>query len=448
MINPKIIAAIADNQWAITTPAFRAILAAVEREPLDDKQASYLHSMPEDTKIDMVASFGEPYPDSRYAYQLGNVGFITTYGPTIPRADFFSRASGVASYDGLIKDFKALEADARIDTIALMNDSPGGAVTGTSDWADTIKASSKRVVAYSWMSASANYWAASAASEIYAPATGVVGSIGAIVSLPPDTAKADEKKGIRQRTIISSQTPKKNAIDTPEGMEAIQDLVNGTADIFIDNVAVNRNTTRENVLNNFGQGAMVLANKALEAGMIDGIMGVNDFVTMLVDSKDTSIFYLQSAQADITAEGNDMAKETVSNEAPLTAAQLKQAYPSAVLEIEQAAIATEHERLKSVEAMCSQYASNSPQVREAARGVIDTRKFDTNATVGTLGPDVFAAANAAMQNQLKNFGEQHTKGTEAAEHTATAKPDVLPKDPKQLGSEKVVAGLAAHMGGN
>ncbi len=444
----QLVEEIARNQWAMTIPAFRSILAVVDREELDEKQASYLHSMDVNTKTEMVANFGESYPDSRYASQLNNVGFLPVYGPTTPRAGLFQRASGVASYDALMSDFKLLEADNSIDTIALMFDTPGGSVTGNSDWADVIKNSSKRTVAYTWMAASAGYWAASAADKIYAPATATLGSIGTVMTLL-DSSKADEKKGIQKYEIVSSQSPLKRG-SGDDVQQAQQELVDGLADVFINAVAANRNTTAEKVINDYGKGYILVAAKALEAGMIDGIMGVNEFVNQLVDTSNTSTFYMASAQADITAEGNDMNKP-VSNEAPLTADQLKQAYPSAVMEIKQSAIDAEHTRLQSLEAMAKQYDGQSPQVREAVRGVIDARKYDTASTVGTLGGDVFAAANNAMQAQLKQLSKQHDEGNEAAKHTAEAKNDVLPKPKNQVDEETTVANLVAAnkaLGGN
>lgn len=432
---------IARNQWAMTVPAFRSIMAVVEGSQLDDRQAAYLHSLTVDEKTEAVANFGERLENGHYASVLNNVGFLPVYGPTTPRAGLFQRASGVASYDALMDDYKALEADRRVDTIATMFDTPGGAVTGNSDWADTIKSSSKKTVAYAWMATSAGYWAASAASKIYAPETGMVGSIGTVMTIV-DKAKADEKRGIQRFEIVSTQSPHKRAgADSPEH----QALVDGLADVFIKNVAVNRGVSEEYVLNNYGQGATVLAKRALEAGMIDGIMGVNDFVNMLVDNKNTSTFFVPSAQADSTAEGNDMAENTVSNDAPLTAEKLRELYPSAVKEIQTEAIAAEHARLQSLEKMASAYSGQAPVIRDAVRGLIDSRKYDANSNVGTLGADVFEAATNAQKQQLTAFGSAHTEGTEAAKVVGQATPNPLDNNNEEAKHKAGVAALAAAM---
>ena len=141
-----------------------------------------------------------------------------------------------------------------------------------------------------------------------------------------------------------------------------------------------------------------------------------------------------------------MSQTAVLKEAPLPAEKLIELHPSAAEEIRRSAISAEHTRLKEIEAMGAQYADQSPNVREAVRGVIDSRKYDMNASVGTLGADVFKAANEAQQLQMKAFADVHVIGTEAAS-TVKATPEVLPQDPNAVDEKAQVAALAAVMKG-
>jgi len=296
---PKIIEEIARHQWAITDTAMDAILRAIDGE-ISEKDHPVFHG----AKEDIAAELGsEPSPKGKYRYgqKIGKIGFIRVEGPITPRASWLTEASGITSSELVGKDLAAMEADGGIEKIALIFDTPGGAVAGTSELAAQIKKVEKPIVAYVFgMSASAGYWLASATDEIVSSDTGIVGSIGTIMTIWND--KADDTV-----TIVSSQSPLKNVDpESKKGRAHYQQLVDSLSDVFINTVAENRGIKPKQVVEKYGRGGVYAASEALKMGMIDRISTFADFTAELqVEEK------LKTKPVDNSAEigGNDF-KET------------------------------------------------------------------------------------------------------------------------------------------
>jgi ClpP class serine protease len=73
-------------------------------------------------------------------------------------------------------------------------------------------------------------------------------------------------------SIASTKAPKKRPdVTTDEGKAMVQEQLDPMHDLVAESIADGRGTTTKKVNANFGQGAMVLAEQALKAGMIDSI---------------------------------------------------------------------------------------------------------------------------------------------------------------------------------
>ncbi len=264
---PKIIAEFERTQWAITSEALHGIQKAIEIG-LDKDDYALFHK---------ASIFNEENTEV-----VDNKGILTINGPIIPRATEFSKVSGIASIEMLTKDFKSFEEDRSIDEIVFLIDSPGGAVTGISDFAQLIKTSSKPTSAFIvGQAASAAYWIVSAVDYIAASNTGQVGSLGVVLT--------HNKKDDGSKEIISAQTPNKRIdVDTKDGKQILQSFVNEIADIFITTVAENRNKSIDTVLNDFGKGGLVVAKRALEVGMIDEISTIHEFMAQAQQRRGSS----------------------------------------------------------------------------------------------------------------------------------------------------------------
>jgi ClpP class serine protease len=277
MLHPKLEEEVRRHLWAITSEAFDLMLKAIDEGKLESSAEPVFHGALEEIKSEMGQMQQLSMSPYHYGEKRGNVGLIRVEGPITPRASWITEASGITSADLIGKDLAAMEADPTIKEIGMIIDSPGGAVTGISELAAQIKACSKRVSSYIFgMAGSAAYWLASASDEIASSDTGIVGSIGTVMTI------AKDGKNDARVKIVSSQSPRKNMEpDTDEGKAHYQELVDSLADVFIESVAINRDTTREDVLENYGKGGVMVANRAKKVGMIDNVSTFAEFMKNL-----------------------------------------------------------------------------------------------------------------------------------------------------------------------
>jgi len=178
-------------------------------------------------------------------------------------------------YAAIITAVGRADRDPAVRSIVLMVNSPGGTVEGVAQAALAIRNAAKPTVArVSYLAASGAYWLATQARKIEAEVgTVMVGSIGVIVATW-DFTKALEEFGVKRIIITNSASPKK--YNDPATEEGRAEIVKGLDDIFAEfvaAVAAGRKVKAATVENDYGKGAVLIAAKALEAGMIDGITG-------------------------------------------------------------------------------------------------------------------------------------------------------------------------------
>jgi signal peptide peptidase SppA len=258
--------------WAITPEALQQILEISTREHIPDFEAVEAKRA---RRLDATEGA---------RIREGGVAVIPVTGPIFRYADFFTDFSGGATISSLSKDFNAALNDPSVSSIVLNIDSPGGEVAGVNEFAQMVfdARGRKPIVAYvDGLGASAAYWIASAAHEIVADATSMIGSIGVVAAIPnPD------KKSAREVEFVSSQSPKKRPNpNTESGKDQIQALVDDLADVFVSTVARNRGVSVKTVLGEFGQGAMLVGQKSVEAGLADRLGSFEEVVADLAAGK-------------------------------------------------------------------------------------------------------------------------------------------------------------------
>lgn len=260
----KVIEAIFDHRWAMLPSALEGMIAIANR------QGSIEAALAGKAAYEANSPSGAPNP---YAASK-EIAVIQVLGPIFPRANLMTSISGATSISKLQAQFRAAMEDPNVGGIILNVDSPGGEVTGVSEFAQMLfeARGKKPVTAYvPGMAASAAYWLASAAEEIVAADTAEAGSIG-VVAAYSDDKEAQKKRGITTHEIVSSQSPNKRPdVSTPEGRKQIQTVVDDLASIFVSTVARNRGVTEDHVLENFGAGGMFVASRAVERGMVDKV---------------------------------------------------------------------------------------------------------------------------------------------------------------------------------
>jgi len=262
---------IASSRWAITPEALEAIWKLASREWTAADYETF-HAASKGDLMALTADLGEPFGESNNAFVRGDTGVLLIDGPIIPRADNLDASSGLIGINRISEDFRALEADDSVKRIVMLLDTPGGEVTGVADFADMVRASKKKTISYVYgMAASAGYWIGSAADEVVSTKTGMVGSIGVVSIFRKDDDDTIE--------IVSDQSPLKRANpETDDGRASIQEMLNDLADVFVADVAVNMGVKPKKVLSDFGQGAVVVAARALKAGMIDQINTLDELM--------------------------------------------------------------------------------------------------------------------------------------------------------------------------
>lgn len=170
---------------------------------------------------------------------------------------------------------KALKRD-DINEIVLLIDSPGGAVAGLFDSCRFIERASKKkkCTAYvTGMACSAAYAIATACDEIYIMEDAEVGSCGCYAHAVEYSDAYFEKEGFLHRVFRSKCSPKKNCsvIADEVEAEAFQKEIDALGEKYLRYVAKRRKCAYSDALENFGKGGVLMGEKAIAAGMVDGI---------------------------------------------------------------------------------------------------------------------------------------------------------------------------------
>ena len=311
---------ISAQPWAITQEAL-ATISAIARRENDSVEA-------------VEARLGRPLQNARDVTLRGSVAVVPVTGPVFRYANLMTDVSGATSLEMLARDFTAALEDPAVSAIILNIDSPGGQAAGIAEFAHMVRAGTakKSVVAYvGGTAASAAYWIASAVSRVVMSKTGMVGSIGAVVAIDTNRAKA----GVVE--IVSAQSPKKRAdVSTDEGRAQIQSLINAMAQVFIDDVAANRNVSADKVLADFGQGDMRMGADAVRLGMADQVSTLEQVLAEL--------------NAPMSAPMSTPKNSTPKGPAIMNKAELQAAQPALYAELRAEILADEHARQTDVRA--------------------------------------------------------------------------------------------------
>lgn len=253
------------GQWAIESQTLSALVAGVGRIDATKHLA-----------FDDDGAAGIDAPEASLASDgvvtLCIRGAVTKYGSSLSDAGSTSRMRRMV---------RQWTDDERVRGLFLVIDSPGGTVAGTGDLAEAIAAfaAAKPCVAYCEdLCASAAYWIASQAREVYANATALVGSIGAFACLV-DSSKAHAAAGLEVHVIRSAPGKGRGS----EGMtidEAtladMQRIVDFAHEQFVDAVAAGRGVDGAQVQEEWADGTCYPADEAESLGLIDGTMTLEE----------------------------------------------------------------------------------------------------------------------------------------------------------------------------
>ncbi len=271
-----------NSPWAIPAAKYAEIrdiyLRHVQREKIDLKA--------------IEAELGRPLGNEKKNYEvLNGVAILPIEGVIAKGMSLLTQISGGTSNSLLARDFKIALEDPKVRAILFLVDSPGGTVTGTQELMNLIYESrgTKPVAAITdGTMASAAYWIASAADEIYITGdTTSVGSIG-IVASHTDISREQEQMGIKTTEITGGKYKRIASEYAPlsdEGRAYIQAMVDDLYTVFINDMARNRGFAAAKLtdLDSWAEGRIFIGKNAIEAGLVDGVSTIDALIQSLAD---------------------------------------------------------------------------------------------------------------------------------------------------------------------
>lgn len=256
-----------DHPWAIT-PNMRAIVADILARRLAG----------ETDHPALLAQRPKPQPAAG-----GGVAIIPVHGVVAPRMNLLSDMSGGTTFEALTAQLHDAMKNPDVKTIVFDVDSPGGNVAGATEFAhEVLKArTQKPVIAQAQhLAASAAYWCMSCATEVVASPSSMVGSIG-VFAIHDDLTDALAKLGVK-RQVLSAGKFKADGVGggplTDEARARLQHLIDATYDRMLADIASGRGATAAMVRSGYGEGALLTADDAKAAGMVDRIAPLTDTV--------------------------------------------------------------------------------------------------------------------------------------------------------------------------
>jgi len=267
-----------EHPWAIT-PTMLSVISSVIARHIAGMDAS-----DEDLKAALVNRQNLPQPSAG-----GAVALIRVHGVIAPRMNMLSDISGGTTFEGLSGQLREAVANKSVKNIVLDIDSPGGNVSGATEFArEVLAARTKRpiIAQVQHTAASAAYWLASAATKIVASPSSTVGSIG-VYTAHNDVSDALKQLGIK-RTYISAGKGKVDGLDTAMSEDAlgrIQALVDGAYDRMVGDIVKGRGkgVTAEQIRNDW-KAFVYAADEAKGIGMIDEIATLEQTLASLAPS--------------------------------------------------------------------------------------------------------------------------------------------------------------------
>jgi len=193
-----------------------------------------------------------------------------------------------ASASEIVRQIEKASERAMIKGIILEINSPGGSAEASEEIANAVKVVDKPVVAYiREIGASGGYWVASSADKIYASRLSLTGSIGVIGSYVEYAGFMDNYNLTYNRLVSGKYkdagSPFKEL--TPDERALIQGKLDLIYDIFVEEVAANRELSKSAV-ERLATGFVLLGDEAKEAGLIDEIGGKKEVIDYLEKTLD------------------------------------------------------------------------------------------------------------------------------------------------------------------
>ncbi len=227
---------------------------------------------------DLSSSLGNP-----------NVAVIPINGIIISgKAPVFE--DGYVGSDDIISLIDKADSDDSIKAIVFKINSPGGSPVASDNIGSRILRLNKTSVAViSEIGASGAYWIASSCDYIFSNRMSVVGSIGVIASYLDFSGFLRRYNVSYERLVAGKYKDAGSQFRklTPEERELFQKRLDMIHEMFIEQVAINRNLSIDNV-SAIATGQIFLGEEAVSLGLVDFIGNIDDAYSLIEDKYNIS----------------------------------------------------------------------------------------------------------------------------------------------------------------
>ncbi len=209
------------------------------------------------------------------------VAVIPIEGTLVHKGAYVGQSSGETSYEGLQAQIAMVSRDASIRGVVFEVDSYGGEVAGVAQTGAMMHALSAQKPTMSILTdhaCSCGYWLASAARQVVSPATGLSGSIGAII-VHMDVSRAADAQGVTATLIKAGDHKGAGHPLTPLADDArarMQARVDEARDLMAETVGRYRGRRFDKAAALATEAAVFTGAEALRLGLIDAIADPND----------------------------------------------------------------------------------------------------------------------------------------------------------------------------
>lgn len=382
---------------------------AIVPESLREIQQIYMaHRDGERVDLSTVeARVGHPLANEQQTYTVreGGVAVLAVDGIIAPKANMFTQISGGVSAQMLVAQIQSAKADSRVRAMVQLVDSPGGSVFGTPEWAAAVAdfATVKPIVTLSDATLqSAAYWGGAAANAVYLTGPTVeAGSIGVISRMAlsqADPGSMEFVRGKYKRGGINGQAPSSDFIAYYEAR------LDHLYSVFVDAVATYRGVTSDVVLEQMADGRSFIGQQAIDAGLADGFISLDQLVEQLATNPDA---FTQGRKVRVAASASPAPAAVPAQQPPVSqtlegvsmnraelAAQHPELLQTILAEGQAAGATAERTRIQSVEAA----------LIPGHEALIAGLKFDGK----TSGGDAAMAVNQAERGIREAQGKANT----------------------------------------
>jgi signal peptide peptidase SppA len=227
---------------------------------------------------DWISNFVNP---RRKAYVDKNgIGHVYVDGVISQRPSRIEKALGFVDVTDIANELEEIALDSK--KILIHFDSPGGGILGVPELATKIVTLGDRIPIYAHtdsLMASAAYYLAGGAWEIYASPSAMVGSIGVYIPWV-DYEGFYDQMGLRWNPVVNEEGIYKTAgagpVLTDDERESLQDMVDKSFSNFVKHITAYRDIDATAM-----RGQVLSGEDAVRTGLVNGIMTESELIKKL-----------------------------------------------------------------------------------------------------------------------------------------------------------------------